>query len=228
MQTTEAWREHFRDGLLNGFMGNASQRALYAAHFATRRPGNPGRRRSTVPLQCDIADDLDVSERSVRKAAFILRHGSANVIESICDGSMHLEHASRIVRDARKRAGQVIPRRFDVASSLEDAARVAVLALPPCCTKRGYTYIIGAAGMVKIGKASDVPSRVGIIQRLSPIPLSLLAVSRDRELEAALHARFSSDRRHGEWFVDTRLRPWLGAALDAAACRGVCIRCAGH
>lgn len=64
-------------------------------------------------------------------------------------------------------------------------------------------YLIGseASPLVKIGRAVDTYRRLGDIQLMSPVPLTLLWQTEGGfELESALHLMFQRYRRHGEWF----------------------------
>ncbi|MFC8704122.1 GIY-YIG nuclease family protein [Streptomyces anulatus] len=65
-------------------------------------------------------------------------------------------------------------------------------------------YVIGTPGSktVKIGRSIDLPKRHAEIQRMSPVPLSLLwSHPGDHTLETNLHRQFSGLRVHGEWFT---------------------------
>lgn len=63
------------------------------------------------------------------------------------------------------------------------------------------TYFIQSVhgGNIKIGKATNVKSRLGGLQTGSPSKLVLLGTLKGNQ-EAALHAKFSASRVHGEWF----------------------------
>lgn len=64
-------------------------------------------------------------------------------------------------------------------------------------------YFVQAAdgGLIKIGIANDLRSRLKSLQAQCPVPLRCLAALPGyRELEIELHDRFSAHRRHGEWF----------------------------
>jgi Meiotically up-regulated gene 113 len=65
-------------------------------------------------------------------------------------------------------------------------------------------YLIRAEnGLVKIGYSAHVESRLALLQTGSPVGLSILHVIETdsyKELERALHAIFSAQRRRGEWF----------------------------
>lgn len=66
-----------------------------------------------------------------------------------------------------------------------------------------FVYLIGseAGPLVKIGRTIDLPGRFADIQRMSPVPLTLLwQTEGGAELEAALHRYFKTCRSHGEWF----------------------------
>jgi hypothetical protein len=67
-----------------------------------------------------------------------------------------------------------------------------------------YVYLIGseASSLVKIGRSTDVPGRLGALQSGSPVKLSVIwQTEGGAELEAALHRHFSASRSHGEWFA---------------------------
>lgn len=84
-----------------------------------------------------------------------------------------------------------------------------------------YIYFIGGAGLVKIGRTiKPVSDRLNSFQTGSPVELELLATAiihvdmpshkiklRDQadRVEKVVHKRFSTYRRHGEWFSS----PWL-------------------
>lgn len=64
-------------------------------------------------------------------------------------------------------------------------------------------YVIGApgSGTVKIGRTANLAKRLGDIQRMSPVQLSVLWMHPGgHELETALHRHFKEIRSHGEWF----------------------------
>lgn len=73
----------------------------------------------------------------------------------------------------------------------------------PDAERSSIVYLIGSpeSRLVKIGRSDDVPRRLADIQRMSPVPLTVLwATPGGAELEARLHRRFAGHRRHGEWF----------------------------
>jgi hypothetical protein len=80
------------------------------------------------------------------------------------------------------------------------------LCAPPAGEQDGaYVYVIGVVGhqAVKIGYAADPRKRLGDLQVGCPFPLVLLDIfptDNAREIEAALHSRFSAERMQGEWF----------------------------
>lgn len=86
--------------------------------------------------------------------------------------------------------------------------RIAVVTgLPPSRRKEADTrsvYFIRAlqGGLIKIGVAANVTSRLAEIQRMCPIPLTIVATiaGLGQMGETALHHRFAAARRHGEWF----------------------------
>jgi hypothetical protein len=65
------------------------------------------------------------------------------------------------------------------------------------------TYIVQhpLTGHIKIGRTTDVKGRIKALQTGAGAILSTLAVIPD-DVEQELHCRFSSMRRHGEWFED--------------------------
>lgn len=63
-----------------------------------------------------------------------------------------------------------------------------------------FLYGVGT-DRVKIGHSRQPQARFNIIATQSPVALKLIAFEFGaRDDEQALHARFSSSRRHGEWF----------------------------
>lgn len=76
-----------------------------------------------------------------------------------------------------------------------------------------HLYFIEAvgAGVVKIGKASDVLNRLRTLQTGNACELRLLGVARDRGAdESRWHRAFSGQRVRGEWFrLDETLRACL-------------------
>lgn len=78
--------------------------------------------------------------------------------------------------------------------------------------KAGCIYFVTDGEAVKIGFASDLKSRLRILQVSHHIPLFLLgAIAGTRDDEAVLHARFDHLRLKGEWF---RPAPELTQAID--------------
>lgn len=67
----------------------------------------------------------------------------------------------------------------------------------------GSVYLIGPeqGTTAKIGRSTDIPTRLANIQRMSPVRLSVLwHHPGDHRLESALHSHFADRRSHGEWF----------------------------
>ncbi len=75
----------------------------------------------------------------------------------------------------------------------------------PSYSRSGYIYLIGSQeGYYKIGKDKDVSNRYKLIGVNMPFPTEILhtiAVSDMAYTERCLHQRFSTKRRHGEWFA---------------------------
>lgn len=68
---------------------------------------------------------------------------------------------------------------------------------------KSYAYFAQAekTGLVKIGRAVNVQSRLKSLQHGSPDKLKLLGVIPESNMsEEELHKEFSRDRSHGEWF----------------------------
>lgn len=77
-----------------------------------------------------------------------------------------------------------------------------------------YVYFIACRSAIKIGYTGKIEQRVTGIQMLSPDPVRAVALLvGGKQLEAALHARFSAYRIHGEWF---RNEGALAALLEKA------------
>jgi hypothetical protein len=65
-------------------------------------------------------------------------------------------------------------------------------------------YVLGTPGSntVKIGRTTNLAKRLADIQRMSPVPLSVLwSTPGGHELETRLHRHFATHRSHGEWFT---------------------------
>lgn len=65
-------------------------------------------------------------------------------------------------------------------------------------------YVLGTSdsNTVKIGRTTNLNQRLAAIQRMSPIPLSILWTHPGgSQLEANLHRHFKALRSHGEWFT---------------------------
>lgn len=78
--------------------------------------------------------------------------------------------------------------------------------------RTSFVYFIAGAGLIKIGTAKVVRTRLRDLQIGSPVRLDLLiAVRGSRELETLLHQRFDHLHEHGEWF---RAAPELTAFVD--------------
>lgn len=74
---------------------------------------------------------------------------------------------------------------------------------PPTRSERGCVYFIQArvGGPIKIGYASFAEDRLAQLERMSPVPLRLLAhIPGTKATEGTLHKRFRRWRHHGEWF----------------------------
>jgi hypothetical protein len=84
-----------------------------------------------------------------------------------------------------------------------------------------YLYAIRRpdAHEVKIGISRDVAARLMMLQRHHGSPLELAAIwEAGRDYEAAMHERFASARKLGEWFHET---PEITAWIDGAVGQGV-------
>lgn len=71
-------------------------------------------------------------------------------------------------------------------------------------------YLIGGpeSHLAKIGRSGNITQRLGAIQRMCPIGLSVLwNTEGGHKLETALHRVFHSRRVHGEWFDFTGCDP---------------------
>jgi hypothetical protein len=70
-------------------------------------------------------------------------------------------------------------------------------------SRTAYVYLIGAADsrLVKIGRTTDIASRLVALQRMGPARLTILWQTKGgSQLEAALHRKLKDRRSHGEWF----------------------------
>lgn len=82
---------------------------------------------------------------------------------------------------------------------------------PPRPAQPGDIYFVSSGQFIKIGYTTDIVARIRTLQNGSPSRLVLLGIMPGtmRE-EAALHAKFTNAKVHGEWFRATsRLRGWI-------------------
>ena len=124
----------------------------------------------------------------------------------------------KATRESARRLGSQLLVRTDIqeeiqlrtnetASKVEDAIlKASILDLPISArkSKPDKVYFIRSEnGLVKIGIASDVYSRLGNLNTASPIELELLfwiQCDNARRTEVSLHNIFESKRVKGEWF----------------------------
>lgn len=67
----------------------------------------------------------------------------------------------------------------------------------------GWVYFVLAddLGLVKIGYADNVRTRLDTLRGMSPVGLTLLArIKGDQVFERSLHKKFAHLKDHGEWF----------------------------
>lgn len=84
-------------------------------------------------------------------------------------------------------------------------------------------YLIGSPSSprAKIGWSGNVTKRLGEIQRMSPVDLSVLwSIEGGHRLETALHQSFQARRTHGEWFDFSDCEPVKTVSTAAAAIKG--------
>jgi hypothetical protein len=120
-------------------------------------------------------------------------------------------HTVQRVRDELEAAGKIAP--FVATGGTDSKGRgitagklVTAKVAPPTLQhhlQSSWVYAIGpvGGGLTKIGRAWHVSGRLASVQRMSPIPLTILwHIQGSTELEARLHATFASKRAWGEWF----------------------------
>lgn len=95
-------------------------------------------------------------------------------------------------------------RKDDDTASVTKSPTASSRRVPRGSRVRHVYFIQGAVtGLIKIGVADHVASRLSMLQPASPDILKVLATIRCERygaLERELHARFAAHRRHGEWF----------------------------
>jgi hypothetical protein len=103
-----------------------------------------------------------------------------------------------------------------------------VAALPNCCQGHsGFTYIIAAGDRIKIGQSTAPTHRITDLQTACPLPIRVLFITRDADLEHQLHETCARFRTHGEWF-ETEALGCLSVLLARSRTFKVCLRCAFH
>jgi hypothetical protein len=167
----------------------------------------------------EVADRLRISKRSAYRVAKEMR------TERVGGATVVSEYELERFMAARLRGPRETRERHPLCEVLATDAMQAIDALDACCWQPGYTYIVEGAGMYKIGRvAAALDRRLAHLQAQSPVPLRLLLVSRDSDLEARLHELCRSERAHGEWFhvaAMVILRSHIASSKE----RGVCLAC---
>jgi excisionase family DNA binding protein len=74
-------------------------------------------------------------------------------------------------------------------------------------------YVVRCQNFVKIGKATNVESRIKSLQAANPLELEVLKVLTEgngHQLELELHKRFAAQRHRLEWFrIEGELAAWI-------------------
>lgn len=93
-----------------------------------------------------------------------------------------------------------------------------VVASMPCEEKaaafklNGWTYVlqvgVGASMCFKIGRSTDLAARLRGLQMATPYRLALVRLFHGDFYENVLHAEFSRERLHGEWFHGPAITEW--------------------
>ena len=95
----------------------------------------------------------------------------------------------------------IVTANIETSHGLSDDIRKWLARHVETLSDKGSTYLIEGAGIYKIGKASNIKSRLSGMATGSPVPLTLIAVaSGGCRLEARLHLLFAHVHDHGEWF----------------------------
>lgn len=146
-----------------------SQRAMVAAKIANLRHGGdrskapngalPGIGRETPVTQADAAEMLNVSERSVERAATVQREGAPNIIDAVERGEVAVSAAAKAVRVAPKETQETWS-----VGDIKRAAKEAALGgtkLPTpkqaeaLSREQGGAYVVGSDGKFHVHLTED-------------------------------------------------------------------------
>ena len=159
--------------------------------------------RHAFPDEARLATELDIGERTVRRAV------------------RQLNAAGALSITRTRQTGGYYGRNLYTLPIEEDAGRCTELRREEGDER---VYLIGspASTVVKIGRSFNVARRLRAIQPMSPLSLAVLWTTPGGEaLETRLHRAFAAQRQHGEWFdfqQDDPLREitqFLGGDTDA-------------
>ena len=169
----------------------------------------------------DLAERLRVSKRSAyRIASEIPPAPGKRLLFEERDVDRYV--ATRM-RGGPRDLGSSEQRRHPLVWMLGEDFIDASLAIPGCCRRPGYTYIVESAGLAKIGCTEHPRERGMELQVGAPVPLKLVALFRGLDFEGQLHEHFAAVRAHGEWFEAT---PVLAFVEQLGSPTGYpCLRC---
>lgn len=185
---TTATKEHRKAILAVAFNHiSRSNRGLQSALNGTRSPGRP--KVWTDPAVRKVLwDEWHSSEHKTNADA--IAAAAAKLNRNVYMGTMY-----RVVREMRREKG--LPEAGGASGRLPGNPKMRE---HPRRKKR-RVYFVRCGRRVKIGVATNVPSRVGSMQTGSAHEIELLTcIPGDDKLEAKLHQRFHHLHIKGEWF----------------------------
>ncbi len=127
----------------------------------------------------EIADQTDVSVRSLRRAVALAKH-RPDLVEKVLGGALTLRRAAKEIEEPSD--GEIVDRVYFIRSD---------------------------SGHIKIGSSTHPELRLAEFQIGCPHELTLLlsipveAGASGKRLEALIHDRFHAARHRGEWFNPT-------------------------
>jgi hypothetical protein len=155
--------------------------------------------------RCNRSEHFDRSREEQGLSIVGQRFGALTVVSATTDAAYKGHAQVRVKCDCGAERYAVVNHlmRGNIASCGGDAHRaIAVQAKRWTVSGRPSTYLIEAvgSGLVKIGVARDIKSRLLKLQYPCPVELRVIGIS-DDNVESRLHAELDAFRAHGEWFT---------------------------
>lgn len=182
----------------------------------------------TEKERAEVCIDYNLRKLMAETSALVRSSGTFSSVSQVQEAEKPFWAALKSVEDLRhqyRRLEAIMPELAEDRILLDDACIVAATVFSNFAQnyfnyeKLGAvkTYIIGnkATGLFKIGRTSDVKTRISALECGAGAKLELLLVI-EEDVENKLHKHFKSLRVQGEWFADDgRIAKFIGEYAQA-------------